>query len=35
MKREKISALYADAAAFAGKSITVCGWVRSIRDIKN
>ena len=35
MKREKISALYADAAAFEGRSITVCGWVRSIRDIKN
>lgn len=35
MKRTKISSIYADAAAFAGKEITVCGWARTIRDMKN
>lgn len=35
MKRTKISALYADAAAFTSEEITVCGWVRTIRDMKN
>ena len=35
MKRTKIRELWADAAAFAGKSITVCGWGRTIRDMKN
>ncbi len=35
MKRTKISALYADAAAFAGGALTVCGWVRTVRDLKN
>ena len=34
MKHQKISGIYADAAAFDGKSITVCGWVRSLRDQK-
>ena len=35
MKRTKISALYGDAAAFAGQPLTVCGWVRSLRDMKS
>lgn len=35
MKRTKISAIYADAAAFAKSEITVCGWARTIRDMKN
>ena len=35
MKHQKISGLYADAAAFEGKAITVCGWVRTVRDMKN
>ncbi|MEF9971810.1 MAG: OB-fold nucleic acid binding domain-containing protein, partial [Oscillospiraceae bacterium] len=35
MKRTKISALYADASAFTGAEITVCGWVRTVRDMKN
>ena len=35
MKRQRISGIYADAAAFDGQTITVCGWVRTIRDIKN
>jgi asparaginyl-tRNA synthetase len=35
MKRTKISGIYADAPAFDGRSITVCGWVRTVRDMKN
>lgn len=35
MKRTKISAIYADASAFTGEEITVCGWVRTVRDMKN
>ena len=35
MSRIKISELYKDAAAFDGKKITVCGWVRTLRDMKN
>ena len=35
MKRTRISELYADAGKFAGESLTVCGWARTIRDMKN
>ncbi|MDR1131283.1 MAG: asparagine--tRNA ligase [Oscillospiraceae bacterium] len=35
MKRTKISAIYADAPSFAGSGITVCGWIRALRDMKN
>ncbi|MCM1149131.1 MAG: asparagine--tRNA ligase [Butyricicoccus sp.] len=35
MKHQKISGIYADAAAFDGKELTVCGWVRTVRDMKN
>lgn len=35
MKRTKISAIYADGAALTSSEITVCGWVRTIRDMKN
>ena len=35
MKRTKISAIYADASAFKNEEITVCGWARTIRDMKN
>lgn len=35
MKRQKISGIFADAAAFDGKMLTVCGWVRTVRDMKN
>jgi len=35
MKRTRIRALWDDAGAFAGQSITVCGWGRTIRDMKN
>ena len=35
MERQKIAAIYADSKAFDGQSITVCGWVRTVRDMKN
>ena len=35
MKRETIKSLYADPAAFADREITVCGWARTIRDMKS
>ena len=35
MKHQKISGIYADAAAFDGQALTVCGWVRTVRDMKN
>ena len=35
MKRQKISAIYTDAGAFADQAMTVCGWVRTVRDMKN
>ena len=35
MEREKISFIYADAKSYEGRKITVCGWARTIRDMKN
>ena len=35
MKRTKIAQLHADAEAFGGQSVTVAGWVKSVRDMKN
>ena len=35
MKREKIAAIYADAQRYTEQEITVCGWVRTVRDMKN
>jgi Aspartyl/asparaginyl-tRNA synthetases len=35
MNRQKIAGIYADAAAFEGKELTVMGWVRTVRDMKN
>ena len=35
MKRETIKSLYMAPAAFAGREITVCGWARTIRDMKS
>ena len=35
MKHQKISGIYADASSFDGQAITVCGWVRTVRDMKN
>ena len=34
MKRTEITELYAETAEFSGKTVTVCGWVRTIRDSK-
>lgn len=34
MNRTKIAQLYADAEALGGTTVTVAGWVRSIRDMK-
>ena len=35
MERTKIAQLYADSEALGGTRVTVAGWVRSIRDMKN
>ena len=35
MKHQKISGIYAAAESFDGQTITVCGWVRTVRDMKN
>ena len=35
MKRTKISAIFASPEAFTQGEITVCGWARTIRDMKN
>ena len=35
MDRTRIAQLYADAEALEGTEVTVAGWVRSIRDMKN
>lgn len=34
MKRTEIAELYSRTADFSGSSVTVCGWVRTIRDSK-
>ncbi len=34
MERMRIAALFADAAQLDGKEITVMGWVKSVRDMK-
>lgn len=34
MERVKIAELYKNSEAFGTKTITVCGWVRSVRDSK-
>ena len=34
MERIKIAAVFADSETYGGKSITVCGWARTIRDMK-
>ena len=34
MERVKIAAVFADQATLDGKEITVCGWARTIRDMK-
>ena len=35
MKRQKISGLWAAPDLLDGRSMTVCGWVRTVRDMKN
>ncbi len=35
MERTKIARLFADSEALAGQEIYVCGWARTIRDLKN
>ena len=35
MDRTKIAQLYADADALGGATVTVAGWVKSVRDMKN
>jgi len=34
MERVKIAALFADREVWSGREITVCGWARTIRDMK-
>lgn len=34
MTRTTISQIFADSEALAGKTVTVCGWARTIRDLK-
>ena len=34
MERTVIAALFADQEALSGQTITVCGWARTIRDMK-
>ena len=34
MERMKIAALYADSESLGGKEVVVCGWVKTIRDMK-
>ena len=35
MEHTTIARLFADSQALGGTTVTVCGWVRSIRDMKN
>lgn len=35
MKRTKVSAIYACPQDFTHSELTVCGWVRTLRDMKN
>ncbi|MCI6256573.1 MAG: asparagine--tRNA ligase [Clostridiales bacterium] len=34
MKRTTIAQIFADQGAFGGQTVTVCGWARTIRDMK-
>ena len=34
MDRVRIARLFADAETFGGQTVTVCGWLRSVRDMK-
>ena len=35
MKRTRISEIWAAPEAFSDKTVTVCGWARTLRDQKN
>jgi asparaginyl-tRNA synthetase len=35
VEHTKIAALFADADIYGGREVTVAGWVRSVRDMKN
>ena len=35
MQRTEIARIFADMEQFGGQDVTVCGWVRTIRDMKN
>ena len=35
MDRVKIAAIFADADHLDGQTVTACGWVRTVRDMKN
>ena len=34
MERTKIAQIFADQESFGGREVTVCGWARTIRDMK-
>ena len=34
MERTHISQIFADQQRFGGQTVTVCGWARTIRDMK-
>ncbi|MGM9618616.1 MAG: asparagine--tRNA ligase [Oscillospiraceae bacterium] len=34
MERTRIAAIYADSETLGGRTVTVCGWARTIRDMK-
>ena len=34
MERMRIAAIFADQESLGGKDVTVCGWARTIRDMK-
>ena len=35
MKRTEIARIFADMDQYGGQDVTVCGWARTIRDMKN
>ena len=35
MERTEIARVFADMEQFGGKTVTICGWARTIRDMKN
>ncbi len=35
MERTEIARVFADMEQFGGRTVTVCGWARTIRDMKN